>query len=86
MSNPYKEGEFLDPGRLAMNRHQRAEDMFIIGNDEEYVPTSLIVVQRYILDWRERGRACDGIKKGLICVGNGENISSRSGQIRGHRE
>lgn len=55
LSNPYKEGEFLDPGRLAMNRHQRAEDMFKIGNDEEYVPTSLIVVQRYVLDWRREG-------------------------------
>lgn len=47
LSNPYKEEEFPDPGRLAMNRRQRAEEMCNIGNYKEYVPTSLIVLQRY---------------------------------------
>lgn len=63
LSNPYKEEEFPDPGRLAMNRHQRAEEMCNIGNYEEYVSTSLIVLQRYpgIERQRERERTFIGI-------------------------
>lgn len=56
LSNLYKEGEYPDPGRLAMNRHQRAEDVFNIGTCEECVPTPLIVLQMSGTGKRERER------------------------------
>lgn len=76
LSSPYKEEEFPDPGRLAMNRNQRAEDMCNIGDYEEYVPSSLIVLQRYpgLERQRERENIC-WCKRFLIYVGKGEDIS-----------
>lgn len=67
LSNPYKEEVLPDPERLAMNRHQRAEDMDKVGNHEKYVFNRYL----YYRDSRELRRrerefvyvcTCDAVK------------------------
>lgn len=90
LSNPFKEEVLPDPGRLAVNRHQRAEDMDKTGNYEDYV--SKWLYYRDSPEWRQRVSKCACacvyvmVSKVIICVGKAEDILMSSGLIRVHRE